>query len=59
MLVQVTAPRFCAGLVFKDERVEMAAPILGWAIGKTRHELRGYFAGIGWEARVVGNPSET
>lgn len=55
MLVQVTAPHFCAGLVLVDDRCIEAAPILKWAIGKRADELRRYFAKKGWRAVRVAN----
>lgn len=53
MLVQVTAPHFCAGLVLEDDRVIDAAPILRWAIGKGRDELRAQLQQKRWKAIVV------
>lgn len=52
-LWQVTAPHLCAGLVTEDDEVIAAAPILKWAIGKSREELRGYFREQGWGVRRV------
>lgn len=52
-LVQVKAPHFTAGLILRGGRVYAAAPILRWAKGKTRDELRAYFKGKGWTASVV------
>jgi hypothetical protein len=54
MLVQVTAPHFCAGLVLVDGVVTEAAPILKWAIGKRREWLSDYFRQKGWKAVVIG-----
>lgn len=54
LLARVVAPHFVAGLVL-DARgycVE-AAPILHWALGKHRSELRAAFARRGWDARVL------
>jgi hypothetical protein len=53
MLVRVVAPHVVAGLVMDGERCARAAPILKWAIGKRREELRRYFASKGWKASVV------
>jgi hypothetical protein len=54
MLVQVTAPHFCAGLVLDETgTVVEAAPILGWTVGKHWRELRPYFAKRRWTARRV------
>ena len=53
MLVQVTAPHFCAGIILKDGIVTEAAPILRWAIGWRRARLSEYFREKGWKAIVV------
>jgi hypothetical protein len=54
-LWRVVAPRFVAGLVTVGERVTEAAPILRWTVGRTRAELRAYFARRGWAvSRVSG-----
>lgn len=39
LLVRVTVPHFCAGIVVRDEVVVEAAPILKWAIGKPLEEV--------------------
>ena len=52
-VAQITAPHFCAGLVMRGDRCTEAAPILAWAVGRTRDELRAYFAAKGWRAVVV------
>lgn len=52
-LAQITAHHFCAGLVIRGDRCTEAAPILAWAVGKTRDELRAYFARKGWRAVVI------
>lgn len=53
-LVRVVAPHFVAGLEVDGEgRCILAAPILRWCEGKTRDELRAYFARRGWDARIV------
>lgn len=53
ILVQVTAPHFCASLVLVDDTCTEAAPILKYAIGKRREWLRDYFRQKGWKAVVV------
>ncbi len=53
VLVRVVAPHFVAGLVLVRDQCTEAAPILRGAIGKTRAELRAYFAGRGWKASIV------
>ncbi len=52
-LVRVVAPHFVAGLVCHGDHCTDAAPILEWAIGKTREDLRTYFANKGWTASIV------
>ncbi len=51
-LVRVAAPHFVAGLVMDGDKCIRAAPILSWAVGKGRNELRAYFARKGWKATV-------
>ena len=53
MLVQVTAPHLCAGIVLEDDVCTDAAPILRWAVGRRRTELRQYFARKGWRVSIV------
>lgn len=53
MLVQVTAPHFCAGLVIENGVCTVAAPILKRSIGRTAGELRAYFQRKGWKAIIV------
>lgn len=47
-LYQVTAPHLCAGIVMLGDLCVNAAPILIWAKGKQRRQLRAYFAKRGW-----------
>jgi hypothetical protein len=55
-LVRVAAPHFVAGLVMEsatpEDKCARAAPILAWAVGKPRSELRRYFASKGWTATI-------
>jgi hypothetical protein len=53
ILVQVTAPRFCAGIVLTGDVVTEAAPILAWTVGKRRDWLREYFRRKDWTAVIV------
>jgi hypothetical protein len=53
VLVRVVAPHFVAGLIMRDDVCVEAAPILRWALGKSRDELRAYFARKGWRASIV------
>lgn len=58
MLVRVVAPHFVAGLIVgEDGRCCEAAPILRWAIGKTRADLSAYFRAKGWQAHIIGETS--
>ena len=52
-LVRVEAPHFVAALVTDGCHCKEAAPILGWAIGKTEDELRAYFVRKNWRASVM------
>lgn len=54
-LVQVTAPHFCAGLVFQGLICTEAAPILKWAVNKNRAWLWPYFERKGWKAVICGS----
>ncbi len=56
--MRVTAPHFCAGIVFDAEGgVLEAAPILAWAKGKSAKWLKAYFDKKGWKAeRVASEP---
>lgn len=49
MLVIVDAPHFYAGIVFADDVVVKAAPILKWTVGKKAAWLRDYFRKKGWK----------
>lgn len=53
VLVRVVAPHFVAGLIMTAGRCTEAAPILKYAIGKERDELRRYFTSKGWKATIV------
>lgn len=54
-LVRVEAPHFVAALVTVDGKCTEAAPILGWAVGKSEEWLRAYFKSKGWKATEVKN----
>lgn len=53
MLIQVTAPHFCAGLVTDGERITEAAPILRWALRKRWPDTVLYFRKKGWKLEWV------
>ena len=49
MLVQVTAPHFCAGIVIENGKSVKAAPILAWTLGKDWGYLQRYFERKNWK----------
>lgn len=52
-LAQVRAPHFSAGLVLWDDRVEVAAPIIGYMRRWSRDRVRSYCTEKGWQVSVV------
>jgi hypothetical protein len=52
-LVRIVAPHFVAGLLCRDGKCVVAAPILKWCCGKSEDELRAYFARKNWRAAVI------
>lgn len=55
MLIQITAPHFCAGAVLIDDIVTEAAPILksyGF-IGWDRNKVRSYCRRHNWQIKIV------
>ena len=57
LLVRVQAPHFCAGLITRDDVCVEAAPILRWALGKSRDELRALFSRKGWLVIAMKDPA--
>lgn len=53
MLLQLTAPHFCAGVVVQDGRVTVTAPILRYMLGWTLARVREYAGGCGWTVTAV------
>jgi hypothetical protein len=53
MLLQVTAPHFCAAIEIEHDRCVDAAPILRWALNKSEAYLKGYFKHKGWKVEEV------
>lgn len=53
MLLQLTAPHFCAGLVAQDGKVTVTAPILRYMLGWSEAKVREYAAGKGWTVTEV------
>lgn len=43
VLYQITAPYYCAAVYVIDGKVVGAAPILGWAFGKSWEYCESYF----------------
>lgn len=52
VLIRVVAPHFVAGLVLRNARIVLAAPILRWVMGKSEDFLVAYFERKGWEAKI-------
>lgn len=57
LLVQITAPHFCAGLVLDDDVVTTAAPIIHYMAEQrwTRDRVRAYCRSKGWSVSVVSS----
>lgn len=53
MLIRVTAPHYCAGLVIKDDVCIHSAPILKWCRGKNLQELILYFTKKEYEIEML------
>jgi hypothetical protein len=54
-LVRVDGPGFAAGVVLDEQGCcVQAAPILNWAVGMTRDDLRKEFEQRGFRASVIG-----
>jgi hypothetical protein len=57
MLVQITAPHFCAAIVFdipwSKDFVSDAAPILRYMVGWKRDEVKAYCKRKGWKIKRV------
>ena len=47
-LVQIDAPHFCAGIVARDGRVIVAAPILHYMTGWDGQQVKSYCEKKGW-----------
>lgn len=52
-LWRVVAPHFVAGMIEQQGVISHAAPILRWAVGRSRDELRPYFSRRGWTVEHV------
>ena len=52
-MIQVTAPHFCAGIIFNGLIAVRAAPILAWTVGKDAAYLSAYFKRKGWKVTLV------
>ena len=53
MLVRVTLPHLCAGVLVDGERIVQAAPILRWSTGKQLTELAAWVLKKGGTIEVV------
>jgi len=53
ILVQITAPHFCAGIVLRNGRVKETAPILRYMTGWAPVKVKAYCKKRGWTAKRV------
>ena len=53
MLLQVTAPYFCAGVEIKNDKVTTCAPILKYMSGWSEFEVKRYCNNKHWDVEVV------
>lgn len=53
MLVQITAPHMCSGIILEDDVVTEAAPIVRYMVGWNRDRVRDYCRQKGWNVRIV------
>jgi hypothetical protein len=53
ILIQVTLPHLCAGVIAKGDEIIRAAPILGWSVGKRPSELAAWVLSKGGRIAVV------
>lgn len=58
MLIHVNAPHFCAGIVARDGKCVMAAPVLKWCKGKDINWLLQYFERKGWDCMTGADGTE-
>ena len=49
----ITAPHFVAGLAVDKGRVVTAAPILGWAVGRSWTVVKQYCKRKGWHGDTI------
>jgi len=47
-VIQISAPHFCAGVVWADGRVTRAAPILRYMVGWSGRQIDAYCRRKGW-----------
>lgn len=48
-MFRITAPHFCAGVIFFEGRVTKTAPILSYMLGWDREKVQTYCKKKGWE----------
>jgi len=53
ILAAIDAPHFHAGIVFLDDRVVRAAPIVSYMKGWSRDRVRAYCKKKGWKIIVI------
>lgn len=56
-LVRIVSDHFAAGIVVKDDKVILAAPILKYMTGWSSDRVRQYVSKKGWGAFVVKRPN--
>lgn len=56
-LVRITASHFVAGIIVKNDRVTLSAPILKYMRGWTSDRVRQYCKEKGWRASIVKEPN--
>jgi hypothetical protein len=52
-LYRIEAPHFVAGVISQHEYIRVAAPILGWAIGKSTAGLISYCRRKKWRVECI------
>jgi hypothetical protein len=53
-LIAVDAPHFYAGILFMNDKIFLAAPILRWAEGRTLQSFVDYCKRKKWKLTFVG-----
>lgn len=53
VMIHIDAPHFCAGAIVRDGRILVAAPILGWTVGRSAVEVRAWARRKGYQIREM------